>query len=98
MPRRDELYLADVVEACRNVGRFVAELSLDDWLANDLVRYAVLQRLTVMGEAARRLSPDVQGRAASRLPIVTVATLSNSTEKCDCGRNQGGASWADRIL
>jgi hypothetical protein len=41
MPRRDELYLADVVEACRDVGRFVADLSLDDWLTNDLVRYAL---------------------------------------------------------
>ena len=40
MPRRDELYLADVVEACRDVVRFVANLSLHDWLTNDLVRYA----------------------------------------------------------
>jgi uncharacterized protein with HEPN domain len=62
MPRRDELYLADVVEACRDVVRFVADLSLDDWLTNDLVRYAVLQRLTVIGEAARRLSPEVRCR------------------------------------
>ena len=60
MPRRDELYLADVVEACRDVVRFVADLTQDDWMKNDLVRYAVLQRLTVMGEAARRLSPDVR--------------------------------------
>lgn len=40
-------------------------MSLDEWLGNDLVRYAVLQRLTVIGEAARRLSPETQRLAAN---------------------------------
>ena len=60
--RREELYLADIVEACRDVVRFVDDVSLDDWIANDLVHYAVLQRLTVVGEAARRLDTAIHER------------------------------------
>lgn len=35
---------------------------MDDWVADDLVHFAVLQRLTVAGEAARRLDPAVRDR------------------------------------
>jgi len=62
MPRREELYLADIVEACRHVVRFVRGLSLDDWIDDALVQSAVLQKLTVIGEAARRLTEDVRDR------------------------------------
>ena len=62
MRRREELYLADIVDACRDVVRFVDGISLDDWIADELVHYAVLQRLTVVGEASRRLDADVRER------------------------------------
>ena len=62
MPRREELYLADIVDACRDVARFTDGLSLDDWIADDIVHFAVLQRLTVVGEAARRVDPAVRDR------------------------------------
>lgn len=62
MPRREELYLADIVIACRHVIRFLGGFSLDDWLASEVVQFAVLQRLAVIGEAAQRIDPAVRDR------------------------------------
>ncbi len=31
MPRPEELYLADIVDACRDVVQFLHGLNLDDW-------------------------------------------------------------------
>lgn len=61
MPR-DDLYLVEMVEAIRHVQSFIAEVTVDQWLGSELVRSAVLQKLTVIGEAARGLSDDVRAR------------------------------------
>lgn len=62
MPRREELYLADIVEACADVVQFLDGLLLDDWIASRVLQFAVLQRLTVIGEAARRVDAAVRER------------------------------------
>ena len=60
--RHDKLYLRDIVEAADAVARFTEATSQDEFVANDLVRSAVLQKLTILGEAAARLSPDLRAR------------------------------------
>lgn len=60
--RREELYLADIVEAADAVADFVAGLDRNQFLASDLVRSAVLQKLTIIGEAAARLSAELRKR------------------------------------
>jgi uncharacterized protein with HEPN domain len=62
MPRREELYLGDILTACRPVAAFTAGKSLDDWIEDELLQFGVLQRLTVIGEAARQLDPAVRNR------------------------------------
>lgn len=62
MPRREELYLADILTACRHVAAFLDGRSLDDWIEDELLQFGVLQRLTVIGEAARQLDPVVRER------------------------------------
>jgi uncharacterized protein with HEPN domain len=63
MPSRPEdLYLADIVEACYDVRTFVGGRSADEWYADKVSRYAVLARVTVLGEAANRLSADLRTR------------------------------------
>jgi len=62
MPRREDLYLADILTACRHVSTFLDGKSLDDWIDDELLQFGVLQRLTVIGEAARRLDPAVRNR------------------------------------
>jgi uncharacterized protein with HEPN domain len=53
--RREELYLVDIVEAADAIAGFLQGTEKVDFLGNDLVRSAVLQKLLVIGEAAARL-------------------------------------------
>jgi hypothetical protein len=61
MQRRDDLYLADILEAAESIRSFVAKLNRldrDALLGDDLVRSAVLQKLSAIGEAAARVSEE----------------------------------------
>jgi uncharacterized protein with HEPN domain len=61
MTRPDALYLADIVEAAKAVEKFLAvlqETGRDAFVADDLIRSAVLQKLMVIGEAAAHVSAD----------------------------------------
>ena len=63
MQRRDELYLADIVEAAMAIASFLAGLDRSDreaFVRDDLVRSAVLQKLSVIGEAAARVSEETR--------------------------------------
>jgi uncharacterized protein with HEPN domain len=54
--RSDELYLADILDAIEAIERFVAGVDEPRFLSNELVQSAVLQKLSIIGEAAARLS------------------------------------------
>lgn len=56
--RREDLYLTDIIEAADSIAGFLSGRTQDDFLASDLVRSAVLQKLTIIGEAAARLPPE----------------------------------------
>ena len=60
--RRDELYLSDIVEAADSINAFLSERTREDFLRDDLLRSAVLHKLTVIGEAAARLSAEFRAR------------------------------------
>jgi uncharacterized protein with HEPN domain len=53
--RREELYLTDIVEAADAIQRFLVGIDRDTFLRDDLLCSAVLQKLTIIGEAAARL-------------------------------------------
>ncbi len=53
--RRELLYLKDIVEACDAIQRFIKGLERSDFLQDELRQSAVLQKLTIIGEAAARL-------------------------------------------
>jgi uncharacterized protein with HEPN domain len=61
-PRPEDLYLVDIVEACRDIVRFVGDRGPDEWASDELRRDAVLYRLTVIGEAANCLSAGLRDR------------------------------------
>jgi uncharacterized protein with HEPN domain len=56
--RPERLYLSDIIEAADAIGNFVEGIEEAEFISNDLIRSAVLQKLTVIGEAATRLSSD----------------------------------------
>lgn len=60
--RRDELFLVDMFDAARAVGAFLSGIDEDSFRDSDLLQSAVLQKLMVVGEAAGRVSKEVQDR------------------------------------
>lgn len=61
--RSDRLYLADMLDAIEAVERFTAGMDETDFLASELVQSAVLQKLSIIGEAAGRLDETTRTQA-----------------------------------
>jgi len=57
--RNENLYLEDISSACRSISDFVAGLSKEVFLETDLVQSAVIQKFTVIGEAASRIGDKI---------------------------------------
>ena len=60
--RRDQQRLIDILEALHWIAKAVAGKTEAAFLADETLRYAVAQKLTIVGEAVARLSPDLTGR------------------------------------
>lgn len=54
--RRDSLYLQDMLEACDAIEGFLTGMDLTHFRSSELHRSATLQKPSVIGEAASRLS------------------------------------------
>lgn len=61
MSRDVTLYLDDMVEACRRIGRYTEGLSRAELVNGTMAHDAVLRNLEVLGEAAKNVPPDVRG-------------------------------------
>jgi uncharacterized protein with HEPN domain len=57
---RDRQYLRDILEAAKLARSYVAEKTLDEFLADTQCQDAVIRRLEIVGEAARRLSDSTR--------------------------------------
>lgn len=60
--RREELYLADIVDAADAVERFLEGIGPKEFMGDELRQSAVLQKLIVIGEAAARLPDEFTDR------------------------------------
>ena len=60
--RSDALYLADILDAIEAIERFVTGFDEAGFLADELVQSAVLQKLSIIGEAAAKLSDATRDR------------------------------------
>jgi uncharacterized protein with HEPN domain len=61
MPKRDEdLLIADIIQSCEKIFRYTNDLSLDDFLKNDLVVDAVVRNFEIIGEAAKLISEELR--------------------------------------
>jgi len=60
--RREELHLADIVEAADAIARYLAGMDRDAFLKDEVKRDAVLLKLIIIGEAAARLPKALRKR------------------------------------
>ncbi len=60
--RHEKLYLADIVEAAQAIERFLMGQDFDEFEQNEMLNSAVLQKMTVIGEAAARLPKEFTAR------------------------------------
>lgn len=65
--RSERLYLADILDAIEAIERFTLRIDENHFLSDDLIQSAVLQKLSIIGEAAARLS-DLTRAKVSDVP------------------------------
>ena len=61
MPR-DNAYLQDILEAAKAIRRFLDGISVEQFKANEEKYEAVTRKFEIIGEAARRLSPEARNK------------------------------------
>lgn len=62
--RSEQLYLADILDAIEAIERFTSGVDETCFLADELIQSAVLQKLSLFGEAAARLSELTKAQVA----------------------------------
>ena len=60
--RHEKLYLTDIVEAARTIEKFIMGEDFNEFEQNEMMNSAVLQKLTVIGEAASKLPKEFTKR------------------------------------
>ena len=60
--RHEKLYLTDIVEAARAIEKFIKGADFDEFEQNEMMNSAVLQKLSVIGEAASKLPKEFTKR------------------------------------
>lgn len=60
--RRDPAFLQDIIDAADAIAEIVGDLKLDALMGAAVPQAAVLHHLTVIGEAANRLSSELRER------------------------------------
>lgn len=60
--RHEKLYLTDIIEAADHIASFITTLDFEGFQNSELVRSAVIHKLSVIGEAAARLSGELTSR------------------------------------
>ena len=73
---RDTIYLLDILQAARLAQMYVAGKTLEEFSRDIQCQDAVIRRLEIIGEAARRLSDETRQSLAS-IPFNTMADMRN---------------------
>ncbi len=60
--RSEKQYLVDIIEAAEAIARFLDGIEREDFLNDELRQSAVLQKITVIGEAAGKIGPDLRSK------------------------------------
>ena len=69
-------FLGDMVAACRSLLRFIEGMTLNDYLADEKTRYAVMRAFEILGEAVRHVPEPVRS-CHPGIPWATMAAVRN---------------------
>jgi uncharacterized protein with HEPN domain len=58
--RNDQLYLDDILDSIEAIERFTVGVDEPRFVSDELIQSAVLQKLSIIGEAAGRLSEEAR--------------------------------------
>lgn len=75
MPK-DNAYLDDILQAAKAIQRFTARVSLQGFVSNEEKYEAVNRKFQIIGEAARRLSPEGRN-ALPEIPWKLITAMRN---------------------
>jgi uncharacterized protein with HEPN domain len=73
---RDDTYLVDILESAKIVLDYVAGKSWDEFYADIQVQDAVVRRIEIIGEAARRVSQETRDKY-SQIPWREITSMRN---------------------
>lgn len=71
---RDDAYLLDILNTIRRIQTFTRDLTKDDFRNNEEKQSAILYQIIVLGEAAKRLSPEMR-TATPHVPWKEIAGM-----------------------
>lgn len=74
---RDDVYLRDMLRAAKKAIEAVSGLDRDTFIRIENLQDIVIRKLIVIGEAARRVSPEMQGAIPS-LPWPQIVGMRNT--------------------
>jgi uncharacterized protein with HEPN domain len=74
--RKDNAYLADMLDAACAIRRFIDGVSFDQFEVNEEKYEAVNRKFEIIGEAARRLSPETR-QQIPEIPWPLVTAMRN---------------------
>lgn len=77
MQQRDLGAVLDIVLSCRDIGDFVAGLSIAQFLDDKRTRSAVIHQILIIGEAVKRLSREFRSEIAE-IPWTAIAGMRDS--------------------
>lgn len=60
--RSEAVYLQGIIESIAAIERFLRTVGRDEFLTNDLLQSAVINKLMIIGEASARLSDELKNR------------------------------------
>ena len=74
--RHEKLYLTDIVDAARAIEKFIMGEDFNEFEQNEMMNSAVLQKLTVIGEAASKLPKEFTKRFPA-IPWTDIVSFRN---------------------
>ena len=60
--RTYEDYLADILDAVSKARQFVGGMTFEEFSADEKTAFAVVRALEIIGEAAKKIPPDIRAR------------------------------------